>query len=238
MVRPPGLPDGQRIRSDRGAFGTRSKTVQTIRRHITEILKENGSATVAQLATTLGMAQVSVRHHLDILVGEDLVQLVGVRRRTGAGRPSQVYALTPNAARLFPQRHDALANHMLSELKASLSSTELRAILQRVAAKAAQEAPPAGPDQSIEDRLDQVAAFLTDQGYNARWEIRNGCFELHACNCPFSGVSDHHPELCTMDQAMMQQLLPAVVRQQSRVMDGASRCTYVIRLTPATADEA
>jgi predicted ArsR family transcriptional regulator len=212
--------------------------VQTVRRHIAEILKEDGSATVAQLAEMLGMAQVSVRHHLDILVGEDLVELVGVRRRSGAGRPSQVYALTPNAARLFPQRHEALANNMLAELKASLPSSELRAILQRVATKTAQQAPPAGPDQPIEERLDEVAAFLTDQGYNARWEMQDGCFELHACNCPFSGVSDQNPELCAMDQAMMQRLLPTAVRQQSRVMDGASRCTYVIRLAPATAEEA
>jgi predicted ArsR family transcriptional regulator len=127
---------------------------------------------------------------------------------------------------------------MLSELKASLPSTELRAILQRLATKAAQEAPPAVPDQPIEERLDQLTEFLTEQGYNARWEMQDGCFELHACNCPFSGVSDHHPELCAMDQAMMQQLLPTAVRQQSRVMDGASRCTYVIKLTPATAGEA
>ncbi len=169
--------------------------MQTVRRHIAEILKENGSATVAQLAEMLGMAQVSVRHHLDILVGEDLVELIGVRRHTGAGRPSQVYALTPNAARLFPQRHEALANHMFAELKASLPSAELQAILQRVATKTAQLAPPAGPDQPIEERLDEVAAFLTDQGYNARWEMQDGCFELHACNCPFSGVSDQNPEL-------------------------------------------
>ena len=38
-----------------------------------------------ELAEQLGMAQVSVRHHLDILVGEDLVESSGVRRRNGAG---------------------------------------------------------------------------------------------------------------------------------------------------------
>jgi predicted ArsR family transcriptional regulator len=48
--------------------------VQPIRRRIAEILKEQGTATVAELADQLGIAQVSVRHHLDILIGEDLVQ--------------------------------------------------------------------------------------------------------------------------------------------------------------------
>ena len=215
-----------------------SESVQTVRRRITEILKENGSATVAQLADMLGMAQVSVRHHLDILVGEDLVELSGVRRHNGAGRPSQVYALTPNAAGLFPQRHAALASDMLTEMKASLPGAEFRGILQRVASKTAREAPKAGPDEPIEIRLGKLAEFMTEKGYTARWELRDGQYELHACNCPFAGVSDQHPELCAMDQAMMRELLPSAERQQLGMANGASRCTYVLRPMPAAEDEA
>jgi predicted ArsR family transcriptional regulator len=209
--------------------------VQTVRRRITEILKENGSATVSQLADMLGMAQVSVRHHLDILMGEDLVDLVGVRRHNGAGRPSQIYALTPNAAKLFPQRHEALANNILAEMKASLPSAEVRSILQRVAIRNAQEAPLPEADQPLEERLDRVAEFLTERGYSARWEIESGRYELYACNCPYAGVADHHPELCTMDGAMIQELLPGSVREHTRIANGASRCTYIIHVVPTDA---
>jgi predicted ArsR family transcriptional regulator len=212
--------------------------VQTVRRRITEILKENGSATVAQLADILAMAQVSVRHHLDILVGEDLVELAGVRRRNGAGRPSQVYVLTPNAAALFPQRHAALANDVLAEMQASLPSAEFRGILQRVAKKTAQEAPQAGLDESIEVRLGKIADFMTEKGYSARWGLQDDHYELHACNCPFAGVSDQHPELCAMDQAMIRELLPSAERQQMGMANGAPRCTYVLRPIPATEDKA
>jgi len=209
--------------------------VQTVRRRITEILKESGSATVAQLADILGMAQVSVRHHLDILVGEDLVNLVGVRRHNGAGRPSQIYALTPSAAKLFPQRHEALANNILAEMKASLPSAEVRAILQRVAIRNAQEAPLPEADQSLEERLDRVAEFLTQRGYSARWELESGRYDLYACNCPYAGVADHHPELCTMDGAMIQELLPGAVREHTRIANGAPRCSYIINIVPLDA---
>ena len=209
--------------------------MQTVRRRITEILKENGSATVSQLADLLGMAQVSVRHHLDILMGEDLVDLVGVRRHNGAGRPSQIYALTPNAAKLFPQRHEALANNILAEMKASLPSAEVRSILQRVAIRNAQEAPLPEADQPLEKRLDRVAEFLTERGYSARWEIESGRYELHACNCPYAGLADHHPELCTMDGALIQELLPGSVREHTRIANGASRCTYIIHVVPTDA---
>lgn len=206
--------------------------MQPVRRRITEILKERGSATVAELAERLDMAQVSVRHHLDILVGEDLVELSGVRRRDGAGRPSQVYILTPHASKLFPRQHEALAGNILIELKAALPSTAVRGMFLRMAEKTAQEAPQPMPNQSVEERLAQITDFLTQKGYNARYEVRNGHYELHTCNCPYAGVADHHPELCLMDQAMIQQLLPSAVRLQSRVLDGVNHCTYLIDLTP------
>ena len=55
--------------------------MQPVRRRIAEILKAQGSATVAELSDQLAMAQVSVRHHLDILIGEDLVTLAEILKR-------------------------------------------------------------------------------------------------------------------------------------------------------------
>jgi len=203
--------------------------VQPVRRRITEILRENGSATVAELARELNMAQVSVRHHLDILVGEDLVTVAGVKRQSGAGRPSLVYTLTPNAHKVFPQRHDALASDLLAELKTVLPHSQVQQILLRIGEKNAQVAPPSLADQTLEKRLDQVTSFLCERGYEARWEKHEDHYEVHACNCPYAGVSDKHPELCTMDQAMMEYLLPGAIRLQSRATDGAAHCTYIVK---------
>ncbi len=189
--------------------------MQTVRNHIVEILKENGIATVAELAEQLGMAQVSVRHHLDILVGEDLVESSGVRRRNGAGRPSQVYSLTPEASKLFPQRHQVLANEMVSAIKTMLPVEEVRGVFLRLADKTAQGAPMPRVDQSVEDRLEQVAGFLSEKGYTARWEVTDGHYRLFTCNCPYSGVSDQHPEVCEMDRALIQRLVPEGVRRES-----------------------
>jgi predicted ArsR family transcriptional regulator len=203
--------------------------LQPVRRRITEILKSQGSATVAELAGALGMAQVSVRHHLDILIGEDLVQASGLRRREGAGRPSQVYELTEQAAVLFPQRHAMLAADMLGELESTLPGPELRSMLQRLGEKTARLAPQPSPDASLEEQLAATAEFLTGQGYSAHWEQHDGVYELYACNCPYAGVAEHHPELCLMDLAMVQHLMPDMIRLESRVLDGSSLCRYVVR---------
>ena len=190
--------------------------MQPIRRRIVEILKEQNNATVAELAEQLEMAQVSVRHHLDILVGEDLVQMAGLRRRDGAGRPSQVYELTAGAAKLFPQRHDALANEILTQVKTVLSPADFRAMLSRMADRLVEGAPLVAAGQSIEDRLTAVTAFLTERGYNARWELYGDHYEIHTCNCPYIGVSDEHHELCFMDRSVVQSLVPDVVEHESR----------------------
>jgi predicted ArsR family transcriptional regulator len=218
--------------------------VQSVRRRITEILKEQGAATVAELASQLGMAQVSVRHHLDILVGEDLVELTGVRRRDGAGRPSQMYALTRSAMALFPQRNAQLASSVLTELKAVLPQDAVRELLIRVAERAVREAPKPSAGQTLEERLDQVAGFLTQKGYSARWEGCNGHYELHACNCPYSGVAEQHPELCVMDHTLIEHLLPDAIRLQSNAVGGPTlgtvplgRCTYVLESGARPTDE-
>jgi predicted ArsR family transcriptional regulator len=216
-----------------GGF-VKGDSVQSVRRRITDILKENGSATVAELADELRMAQVSVRHHLDILVGEDLVELTGVRRRDGAGRPSQVYALTSNALALFPQRNAQLAASVLAEMKAVLPQDEVMQILLRVAERTAADAPRPTENQTLEERLDQLTNFLTQKGYSARWQNCDDHIELHACNCPYSGVAEEHPELCMMDHAVITQLLPDAVRAdcvrlQSHALDGVNRCTYILK---------
>ena len=229
-------PPDHRSRACRAGFNANVPEVdivQSVRRRITEILKEDGSATVAELASQLGMAQVSVRHHLDILIGEDLVELTGVRRRDGAGRPSQMYALTRNALTLFPQRNAQLASSVLTELKAVLQQDKVRELLIRVAERTAREAPKPSASQTPEERLDQVADFLTQKGYKARWEACNGRYELHACNCPYSGVAEQHPELCVMDHVLIERLLPDAIHVQSHVANGATRCTYVLESSAA-----
>ena len=125
-----------------------------------------------------------------------------------------------------------IAEEMLTELKSVLPAEQVCAVFLRIAEKTADEAPESLPGQSVANRLDQVAHFLTEKGYNARWEAQDGQYELHACNCPYIGIADRHHELCLMDQALMHNLLPGAVRHETRALNGAARCTYIIDLKP------
>ncbi len=204
--------------------------MHAVRRQIVEILKEASGATVAELAEKLEMAPVSVRHHLDILQGENLISVGRVERKGNVGRPQQVYSLTVQAMALFPNNFASLAAGLVRQLKQVLPAEQVTVAFTAMAADLAKEAHPAQlAELCMEDRLEQIANFLTARGYLARWEDvagEEGVFLLHKHNCPYSGVSGEHRELCQMDQKLVNELTGAsCLRVRSMVEDGGC-CTY------------
>ena len=205
--------------------------MQNVRQRILQIIQERGQATVADLAEALGMAPVSVRHHLDILQGDGLIRVDGVRRRSGAGRPQHVYSLTPEALEVFPKNYDGLLDHVLSELEESWSPEQLEAFLRRIARRMAAEfVRDGGEPSSLESLLDQVVAFLSEKGYMAHWERRNGEYAITLANCPYAGLIDTHTQLCRLDEYLIQYLTmgSSVPRAETTIREGRFRCRVII----------
>lgn len=176
------------------------------------------------------MAPVSVRHHLDILLGEGLVHIPGVRRNRSVGRPQQVYALTEAAIEQFPKNFRNLTSNVLEELKEMLPEEQLEELFARVAQRTASELSPLLDGQSVEDRLRRVVEFLNERGYLCRWEPDGeGGYLLSVLNCPYAGVSEAHPELCRMDRTMLELMLDEAPERLQRQAAGDLRCMYRIR---------
>ncbi|HIQ05555.1 MAG TPA: ArsR family transcriptional regulator, partial [Anaerolineae bacterium] len=206
---------------------SRETPVQGVRRHILEILKERGGATVAELAERLDMAPVSVRHHLDVLQAQDLICVERVRRRRSAGRPQQVYALTEAANRFFPQNFDTLSDELLSEVKQLLSEEEMQKLVQRLAEREVAGAPVPTEGMSLQERLAQTVRFLDEKGYIAQLEESADGVLLHTCHCPYAGVAAQHRELCEMDLLIISKLVNRAPVRVGRLVDGNQRCSYL-----------
>jgi predicted ArsR family transcriptional regulator len=200
--------------------------VQATRYRILEIIKEQGDVTVAELARRLDMAPVSVRHHLDVLQGENLIASPRVRRTGTVGRPEQIYVLTEAAEEFFPSNTQNLAMALLDELKGLLPGPALGVILERMADKMAAEATPMPADATVKQRLDNAVAFLNERGYLARWEQDGDAVVLFTLNCPYSGVAGKHQELCRMDQRLIGQLVGYAPVPVARLSEGGCRCAY------------
>ena len=218
--------------------------MHAVRKHILEILKEQrAGATVAELAERLEMAPVSVRHHLDILQGDNLICVERLERKGNVGRPQQVYTLTPEANCYFPNNFALLADKLMDQIKQILPPDQVpqafRSIARQLAAdfkgssKASTKRP--GEAAAIEAHLTEVTNFLSERGYLARWEPdpngAHGEYLLHKYNCPYAGVSTEHRELCSMDQALINELFADPCQRSESMVDGSHCCTYRITST-------
>jgi len=203
-----------------------------VRQRILELIQERGQVTVADLADALGMAPVSVRHHLDILQGDGLIRVDGVRRRTGAGRPQHTYSLTPEAVTMFPKNYKSLLHHLLDDLKCSFPRETLDHMIERIAERMAQEIQWDGaPTADVEARLDRIVAFLSERGYLARWERRqDGTYVITTANCPYADLAPEHRELCRLDALLVQHLTREPITQEGVIRNGAHPCAYVLRV--------
>jgi predicted ArsR family transcriptional regulator len=205
--------------------------MQATRQRILEILKEHSQATIEELAEALGLTSVTIRHHLDILRGDGLVEVPEVKRRTTPGRPQYVYTLTDAAGDFFPKNYSGFTNLMISEIRDRLEPTELDRILRGMAIRMAAEAPQPISGETFEQRLTRIVKFLNEKGYIAKWEKSDSeGYYLHAGNCPYHDVSHNHSEVCVMDMTLISSLLGVVPERVSWMSAGEDCCSYHIPL--------
>lgn len=199
-----------------------------IRKRILEILKRRKQATVGELARQLDMAPVSVRYHLDILQGDNLIEVGKVQREGSVGRPKQVYTLTEDADEYFPDNFAGLTSGLVRQMKSLLPSEQVQSAFCCLAREMAQEVIESSADESLSQRMARVVDFLNERGYFARWEEEpNGrTVLLHTSNCPYAGVAEHHRELCAMDLELVQNLTGRPCERLFSLAEEGNACTY------------
>jgi predicted ArsR family transcriptional regulator len=202
--------------------------MQSTRQEILEILKEEGQATVEDLAERLELTPMTIRHHLNVLQAQNLVMTSKVRRLQKVGRPRLVYTLTEAADELFPQNYGNLARLIVGEVKETVGVDETKAILRRVAERLAEDAPPATADQTFGERVAQVADFMEEQGFLTRWEETDEGYVLTNVNCPYRRVTREHGEVCLMDTELINRLLGVEPKRLSDKGEPDAPCSFLL----------
>jgi len=202
--------------------------MQSTRQEILEILKAERQATVEDLAERLELTPMTIRHHLNVLQAQNLVEAAKVHRSQKVGRPRLVYTLTEAADELFPQGYGDLARYLVGVVKETLGEEETRDIFRRVAERMAEEAPPFPDDMSFEDRLSQMVDFMETQGFISRWEKTDEGYVLTNVNCPYRRVTREHDEVCLMDTTLINNLLGVVPQRRTRMAEGDCSCSFLL----------
>ncbi|MBI9048425.1 MAG: winged helix-turn-helix transcriptional regulator [Anaerolineaceae bacterium] len=184
-------------------------------------------SSINDLAKSVGINAISVRHHLTNLQAEALVN--ADEERHGVGRPRLVYFLTEKGLEHFPTHYLRLTNHLLNQVKDTLPEKNVKQIFEQIAKKLAEDHTPLPANSPIEERLDVLKNILTKEGFLIEWELKDGEYQINEISCPYYHIGQSHPEVCIVDQTLISTLLSIPVKRVNCVLNGDDHCTFIVK---------
>lgn len=197
---------------------------QNTRDVILHTLKSSNHATVEDLAKAADISPVTVRHHLNTLQAENLIDVATIRRKVG--RPYYVYSLSEKGHELFPQKYVRLTNRLLDELKARLPASVVSELFHSVVQSIVDEHQGEFETLPFERRLDYLVDLLAREGFLAQWEKTDSGYLITEYSCPFYSLGSKHSEICSLDKELMIKVLQTPVQQHSCMLNGADCCQF------------
>jgi predicted ArsR family transcriptional regulator len=197
------------------------------REKILNFLRQQASVSVNELAGATGLTAVSIRHHLSALQAEGLVS--AATSHSGVGRPKLLYALTQAALERFPTKYLRLTDRLLDEMKVSMTSPMIERMFAAIAQDMATGHASKFEGKTLEEKIDVLVGVLGEEGFMAAWNKVGDVYHLMEYNCPYFVIGQRHPEVCTIDQTLISQVLGEAVQKTTCLLNGDQRCVFVIR---------
>ncbi|MFN2187828.1 MAG: helix-turn-helix transcriptional regulator, partial [Candidatus Promineifilaceae bacterium] len=194
------------------------------RKVILETIKQSNEATVEYLAKAADVSPVTVRHHLNSLQADGLLEIRSVRRKVG--RPYYVYSLSDQGNELFPKRYMQLSSRLLDELKEHFPEGTVDALFSNVVNQIAEDHRKEFEGMTTERRLDFLVELLGEEGFLAAWEKSGEKYVLSEYSCPYYSVGQKHDEVCTFDKQLVQIVLETEIEHESCMLHGDSCCQF------------
>jgi predicted ArsR family transcriptional regulator len=201
------------------------------RSRILEYLKRHTTGSVADLSRGLGLTPVTIRHHLEAMLLDGLVDTPSPRRRPGPGRPEMEYRLTPTADRLLPRNYGELCACLLSVIQSEAGAMVGSALTAAGAALGRSRVD--GVTAGRENRTQAAQAFLESRGYFPSWERQGGSVALVFSNCPYLEVVRQVPSVCRFDLALLEGMLGTTAHLEASIAQHDPCCR--VRLAGTTA---
>ncbi|HEX8991027.1 MAG TPA: winged helix-turn-helix transcriptional regulator [Anaerolineales bacterium] len=201
--------------------------MKSTRDRILQTLLRQPRRTINELAEAVGINPISVRHHLTNMQVEGLV--AAEEERHGVGRPRLVYALTEDGMEKFPTRYLRLTTRLLAQMKETMPAPMVSQLFRQIAEDLASEYKDQMQGLSMEERLDFVKSMLAEEGFTVEWEKSGEQYKIHEISCPYYQIGVNHPEVCTVDQALISKMLAVPAEKVQCLLSGGAFCTYVVQ---------
>jgi predicted ArsR family transcriptional regulator len=80
----------------------------------------------------------------------------------------------------------------------------------------------------MEERLNAMKEMLAKEGFTIEWERRGDQYHIHEISCPYYHVGQNHPEVCTVDKALISAVLSVPAQKTQCILNGDATCTYIV----------
>ena len=209
--------------------------MERTRDEVVRILHEQGSCSVAELADAIGVSAGSARRHLDLMIGEGLVDVRLERQRRG--RPVTRYSLSEageerSAAVHYSRLLDRIYPALSSLPEAAVSGQDGSAVLSRVfdgiAEEIARTYAPRVHSEALGTRVVEVADALRGEGILTDVVSEEGQYRLRNVGCPYRSTAEGNHAACAADRRTIELLLGAPVQQLATIVEGSRCCEYIV----------
>ena len=189
-------------------------------------IKRSQPVTAKSLSEIFGVSTNAIRRHLKELELDGSV--VYVREQRGMGAPVYVYRLTPRGEALFPNRYEGALKDLLQHIEEKAGRGEINALFADQFRARADQLKTELADQPVEARLQRLVRILTEEGYMAEWDSRDGAIRLAEHNCAIRAVAERYPEVCAAERRFLTEVLASQVERRTHITEGSNACEYAI----------
>jgi predicted ArsR family transcriptional regulator len=204
--------------------GRLPSTQDPTRGRILGLLRE-GPWTVEDLASRLEVTDNAIRFHLASLEAQGAVIKEGVRRRQSAGKPADLYTITPATEESFSRAYVPVLTACLAEMRDTMSNAQLVAFLKRVGKRLAENFGAASG--SLQNRVAGASGVLNDLGGVTVVEKEGSSYHIIGRACPLSRAVESDHCVCAAVTELVAEVVDAHVTERCD-RSGRPRCHFEI----------
>lgn len=190
-------------------------------------IKKCQPVTAKGLAISFRVSANAVRRHLKELEAAGLVDYALEHR--GSGAPTYSFRLSEEGEQLFPKKYGEVLRDVLGVVAREQGRRAVKEIFAQRFRGYSERIGAEVTNGSLDQRVEAVAALLTDEGYMADWSSDAERLTLVKRNCAVRAVAEAFPEICEAEEEFLRDVLQTEVRRDARIPEGCNACLYSIR---------
>jgi predicted ArsR family transcriptional regulator len=118
----------------------------------------------------------------------------------------------------------------LEEIKYEMSPERVKTMFSRMASSITEEFVGEFENLPIEERLPKLIEMLSNEGFDAEYEIEGDRVIIRLLSCPYLQLVQNHPEVDFIDQELIAKTLSLPFERVNCLTDGDTHCSFVVHL--------